>query len=352
MDKRLILAVAGSGKTRLILDELVAERSSLILTYTLENFRNIEARLREDHGGVIPGHIEVRTYFSFLYFFCIRPYASYTLRDKGLRFGTIPKSAQKVPKSSLERYITSKNYIYAARAADMLGNYGLLELVRDRLSRHFDAVLVDEVQDFAAHDFNFLFELAKADVTMLCAGDYFQHTYDSSRDGNTGKSLYQNGPDAYAKKFTDTGFKFDDTSLSSSWRCSKEVCDYVSRMLGINVTSHGKTEGTVQTVEDEAEILAIYNDANIVKLFYNNHHKHDCRSNNWGNSKGIDRYGDVCVVLNNNSADLLAAGKGSEISPTTKNKLYVACTRACGNLFLVEERKLKKALSNSASKVA
>lgn len=347
MDSRLILAVAGSGKTSLILDELDSQRSSLILTYTVENFRNIEGRIREANDGIIPKHVEVRTYFSFLYSFCVRPYASYTLRDKGLRFGTIPKNAQRKPKTSIQRYVTSSNYIYAARAADMLGSGNLLELVRNRLSRHFDDVFIDEVQDFAAHDFNFIFELAKADVSMLCVGDYFQHTYDSSRDGNTGRSLYKKGPDFYTKLFRDNGFKVDTKTLSSSWRCSNEVCEFVSTKLGLDITSHGKNNGVVRKVDRCDEIVAIYNDPSIVKLFYQNHHKHDCHSNNWGNSKGIDRYRDVCVVLNNTSADLLAANKGSEINPTTKNKLYVACTRARGDLIFVEERKLKNVIAKN-----
>lgn len=350
MDNRLILAVAGSGKTSLILDELNSKRSSLILTYTIENFRNIEARIRKANDGIIPKHVEVRTYFSFLYSFCVRPYASYILRDKGLRFGTIPQNAQRKPKTSIERYVTSSKYIYSARAADMLGSCNLLQLVRDRLSRHFDDVFIDEVQDFAAHDFNFLFELAKANVSMLCAGDYFQHTYDSSRDGNTRRSLYKKGPDFYTKQFRDNGFKVDTKTLSSSWRCSTEVCEFVSTKLGINTASHGMNKGVVRKVNRCDEIVTIYNDPSIVKLFYQNHHKHDCHSNNWGNSKGIDRYRDVCVVLNNTSADLLAKNKGSEINSTTKNKLYVACTRAFGDLILIEERKLKKAIAKKKLK--
>lgn len=350
MDKRLILAVAGSGKTSLILDELDSKRSNLILTYTVENFRNIEARIREGNDGIIPKHIEVRTYFSFLYSFCVRPYASYILRDKGLRFGPIPQHAQRKPKTSIQRYVTNSNYIYAARAADMLDSCKLLELIRNRLSRYFDTVFIDEVQDFAAHDFNFLFELAKADVSMLCAGDYYQHTYDSSRDGNTRRSLYKKGPDFYAKQFKHNGFEVDTKSLSSSWRCSTEVCEFVSTMLGLDIVSHGNTKGVVRTVNRHDEIAAIYSNPDIVKLFYQNHHKHDCFSNNWGNSKGIDRYRDVCVVLNNKTADLLAANKGSEINPTTKNKLYVACTRACGNLIFIEDRKLKKVISRNEFK--
>lgn len=51
-----------------------------------------------------------------------------------------------------------------------------------RLARYFDELLVDEVQDFAGHDFNFLLELCAADVSVVLAGDFYQHTFDTSRN--------------------------------------------------------------------------------------------------------------------------------------------------------------------------
>lgn len=41
MDKRVIFAVAGSGKTTYIVNELSLEKRSLILTYTDGNYDNI-----------------------------------------------------------------------------------------------------------------------------------------------------------------------------------------------------------------------------------------------------------------------------------------------------------------------
>ena len=38
-------------------------------------------------------------------------------------------------------------------------------------------------------------------------------------------------------------------------------------------------------------------------------------------------------------------GRGRELKPATKNKLYVACSRARGDLYFVDEQQLKKLLS-------
>lgn len=86
---------------------------------------------------------------------------------------------------------------------------------------------------------------------------------------------------------------------------------------------------------------ALYLDSGTVKLFYKEHQKYDCFSQNWGASKGIDRYEDVCVVLNPSNVKAWSAGSFRDINPETRNKLYVACSRARGNLTFVPESLLK-----------
>lgn len=82
--------------------------------------------------------------------------------------------------------------------------------------------------------------------------------------------------------------------------------------------------------------------SNTVKLFYQSHQKYQCYSKNWGASKGEDHYNDVCVILNNTTLKQFNSGKLDELVPQTKNKLYVACSRAKGNLYFISEKLLKK----------
>jgi ATP-dependent exoDNAse (exonuclease V) beta subunit len=63
---------------------------------------------------------------------------------------------------------------------------------------------------------------------------------------------------------------------------------------------------------------------------------------NWGASKGIDSFEDVCVVLNKTAQKLLENRKLIELNPKTKNKLYVACTRAHRHLYIVSYKFLEK----------
>ena len=71
------------------------------------------------------------------------------------------------------------------------------------------------------------------------------------------------------------------------------------------------------------------------------HHKYPCYSQNWGASKGIDHYEDVCVVLNPANVKAWKMGSFKDINAETKKKLYVACSRARGNLSFVPEILLK-----------
>ena len=93
--------------------------------------------------------------------------------------------------------------------------------------------------------------------------------------------------------------------------------------------------------EDPAAVDALYRDPGTVKLFYKEHQKYGCFSQNWGASKGIDCYEDVCVVLNPGNMKAWNAGSFRDINPETRNKLYVACSRARGNLTFVPESLLK-----------
>jgi DNA helicase-2/ATP-dependent DNA helicase PcrA len=76
MDKRVIFAVAGSGKTTYIVDNLSKRKRSLIVTYTIANYNNLSKKIAEKFNGTWPECITLMTYFTFLYRFCYKPYLS------------------------------------------------------------------------------------------------------------------------------------------------------------------------------------------------------------------------------------------------------------------------------------
>ena len=68
MDKKLVLAVAGSGKTTEIINKVTYDDKPIIITYTENNYNNIRNKIIKTFNE-IPPNMRIYTYFSFLYNF-------------------------------------------------------------------------------------------------------------------------------------------------------------------------------------------------------------------------------------------------------------------------------------------
>lgn len=336
MVNRLILAVAGSGKTTHLLSQLDTEKRSLVLTYTNNNLAALEYRISQQFG-FFPTNIALMSYFSFLNSFCFRPLLQPRVQASGISFKRDPpRFAQG------EAYFLDKaRRLYSNRMAKLLATEGALPELAARLSRYFDQILIDEFQDFAGHDFNLISTLVQSNVPLTFVGDFFQHTYDTSADGAVNKTLHES-IEKFSAKCTEAGLEIDTELLSHSHRCSPTVCEFVTEKLGIEIASHRTEISEVRLIEDDAEAEYVFRDQNIVKLFYQQHHEYPCRSKNWGASKGDDHFDDVCVVLNPKTLKAYESGALNALASQTRNKLYVACTRARGDLYFVADSKFKK----------
>lgn len=346
MDKRLVLAVAGSGKTSEIIDKVNYDDKTLIVTYTEANYNNIKNKIIKKFNE-IPSGVRIYTYFSFLYKFCFAPLKK-DLYVKGLEYN--PAKTHFVSSQRLNYYMNMYNRkMYHSRLAKLC-NEKLINDIRNRLEKYFNNIYIDEIQDFSGHDFNLLLNIIKCNCNIFLVGDFYQHTYDTSRDGNVNKNLYNNYYE-YVKKFKAAlpGLVVDNTSFLKSKRCSKEVCFFIKKNIGIDIESYFNQTSKVQEIISNTEIANIIEDDNIVKLFFQNSKKYDIKNvDNWGNSKG-ETYNDVCVVLNEKTYNLYISNKLTNLAPTTKNKLYVACSRPTNNLYIIQEKKLKSYLKNTVS---
>lgn len=338
MDKSVVFAVAGSGKTTRLVTELDEGRRFLLVTYTEANHDNLRAKVIE-RFGYLPPNIAIYTYFRFLHSFCYRPFLRSMKDTHGITFN-VPNRFPVYPLTDDRRYMSPGRRLYANRLAKFIEQSGLIGAVVARIEKYFDVFFVDEVQDFGGHDFNFLLAISVAQVNVSFVGDFHQHTFDTSRDGNVNTNLHENY-DAYKKRFHRAGLNVDTESLKRSRRCSKSVCDFISEKIGIYIQAHDERISAVRFEDDPAAVEAIYHDPGTVKLFYKEHQKYGCFSQNWGASKGIDHYNDVCVVLNPGNVKAWKAGSFRDINPETRNKLYVACSRARGSLTFVPEALLK-----------
>ena len=122
-------------------------------------------------------------------------------------------------------------------------------------------------------------------------------------------------------------------------RCSAEVCHYVSEKLRINIASNEDHDGAVIWI-DENPNLVLDNDR-IVKLVFQEASKYSFPALNWSYSKG-DTVDAACVILtdslNNLDSDKFDPDK---VKISTRNKLYVAMTRSCGDLYLMKSSTFK-----------
>jgi ATP-dependent exoDNAse (exonuclease V) beta subunit len=233
-----------------------------------------------------------------------------------------------------DKYVDKNRYLYSNRIAKLLEEKGCLEDIVARLSKYFDQILIDEIQDLAGNDFNLLKALINTDAEMICVGDFYQHTYDTGRDGNVNRNLHREY-EAYQGAFENIGFDVDLDALKKSYRCSPTVCEFVSRKIGIQIESHREDTTAIACIVEQDVADRLFHDDRVVKLFYQDSHKYYCHSNNWGNSKGEDTYGDVCVVLNKATLAKFKEDQLPDLPPTTKNKLYVAITRTRNDLYFV-----------------
>ena len=74
MDKTVMFAVAGAGKTTYIINQLSSTKRSLIVTYTDGNYINLSRKICDKFGGKFPENVTLMTYFKFLYSFCYKPF--------------------------------------------------------------------------------------------------------------------------------------------------------------------------------------------------------------------------------------------------------------------------------------
>jgi len=339
MDKRVILAVAGAGKTTYIIDSLSLDVSAIIVTYTENNYQNLRQRIIKKFG-LMPENITVLTYFTFLYSFCYKPFLHDKYRSKGINWNAPPSFTLKLRRSDKIFYIDPSGRLYSNRIAKLIDQEQVVDYVRNRLSKYYDQFFVDEVQDFGGHDFNLLKSLCDAELTINFVGDFYQHTFDTSRDGNVNQSLYDDF-EAYKAHFSGVGMTPDTSTLSHSYRCTPQVCEFITEQLGIDIQSHKGTSSDVVMVTDEEQIMEKFACDETIKLFYQNHIRYPCFSQNWGKSKGQDHYTDVCIILYPIAMKAYQDRDLRNLAASSRNKLYVACTRANNNIFFVEESRVK-----------
>ena len=365
MAKRVILAVAGAGKTYHICHKIDPTKRNLILAFTHENIHNIQKELCDAHGSV-PEQTTVSTFDSFVYHQLILPYEpsiaehfgcpkfvskgictidSPSMRIPG-RSGKMVPNPHYIKKDRLAHYITRKRQYYCATLSELVlqvkkNRESLVKRAVARLNLFYDCVLIDEFQDFREFDYELIMALAKQLNNVVLVGDYYQHSV--SATNNSGKPFKNKSGDvsydAFVAELQKSGFEVDLTTLDKSRRCSSEICNYVREKLHISITSSGDHRGTVIWVDDDP--TPVLDNNRITKLVFQQAANYTFPALNWSYSKG-DTVDSACVILTD-GLDNLDSDKFNpkKVKPSTLNKLYVAMTRSRGDLYLMKASTFK-----------
>lgn len=366
MAKKVILAVAGAGKTYHICHELDPDKCNLILAFTHENIQNIKKELCDAYG-CIPNLTTVSTFDSFLYHQLILPYEpsiaehfgcpqfvsngictieppSKTIKDNKGRSVPNPRYNKK---ERLEHYVSDSGQYYCVTMSELVlqvkkNRKALINRLAARLNLFYDFVFIDEFQDFREYDYDLIMALAEQLNDILLVGDYYQHSV--SAKNNSGKPFKKKSTDVsyddFVAELQKIGFEVDLSILGRSRRCSADICNYINKKLHINIMSTGDNSGVVKWIDNDLN-LVLDNDQ-IVKLVFKEAGKYTFHALNWSYSKG-DTIDCTCVVLTD-SLDNLANDdfNPDKVKPSTLNKLYVAMTRSRGDLYLVKSSTFKK----------
>ena len=361
MGAKVMLAVAGAGKTYHICHTINPGKRNLILAFTHENINNIRKELIDAYGE-IPKLTYIMTFDSFLFRCFIRPYEPSIgeffdimgFRSNGITMKEPPAQTLKVgnryianhryySKDKIEHYITGNKQYYCSRLSELImyvskGKGAFMKRVIKRLNMFFDQILIDEFQDFRKYDYDVLIEMSKSLHDVILVGDYYQHSV--SATNNSGKP-FKKGKDeisytSFVTELRDLKFCVDDTTLKKSRRCSDNLCSLVRRKLGINIESSGINVGDVIWITKN-EIENVLDNSSVVKLVCKEAGKYTFNAMNWSYSKG-NTVSEACVILTHAFDDMdKEEFSTARISNITINKLYVALTRSSGNLFLIKK---------------
>lgn len=338
MDRRKITynAVAGSGKTQYIIDNLNESDKTLVITYTNNNHESIIRRILEKFGN-IPPNIQVMTIYSFLYNVCLLPFTSHSTRPKGIIFDEKLFVHANYAKRKTNKFYCYNGYVYSNKLSRLILDADLDFI--NRLNRFVDKIYIDEFQDIASDELDLFFELAKFSGEVIMLGDYNQITYPTSRRGRTNISI-RSSIDNFQEAYISAGFEFNKDNFSASKRCSNTVCNFINEKLEIEMVAQDSNRETeIELIDDEEQMLELLDNKDIPKLFYQNSTKYDCFSMNWGDSKGLT-FKDVCVVLNKTTYEKFKNDQLSTLAESTKRKFYVACTRPFRNLYFISEKSI------------
>lgn len=345
-NNKLIVAAAGSGKTTFLIDEALKQQNAkiLITTYTEANETEIRKKIIE-RNKYIPENITVQTWFSFLLQHGAKPYQGVLFNKdiKGLllvneQSGLKYRTNKGVPVYYKEddefekHYFTLNQRIYSDKLSKFVirCNEKSKGSVIDRLSRIYTHIFVDEVQDLAGYDLEFLKLLFSSSISTLLVGDPRQGTYSTNNAQKNKK--YQKSQILNFFEDKSIQIETDQTTLVINHRCVESICALSNKLFpDLPKTTSGNSRIKDHTGvffvkrNDVDKYLETYTPIQLrwdKRVMVNN--KYLIKT--FGETKGLTFQ--RVLVYPTQIFTKWITDNGIDIPPTSRAKYYVALTRA------------------------
>ena len=341
---RLTLAVAGGRKTQSIADgclEAPGGRQILALTYTQNNQRELTSRLAR-HRPIL-AHVEVQGWFSFLLGHWVRPYLPAKFpgrRLHGLNFDGDPGRFA----MGERKFLDGEGRAYKRHLAQLAleTNQASSGAVLDRLSRIYEEIYIDEVQDLNGYDLEVLKALMASPIELNLVGDVRQALINTNVQDPKNKQY----KGVNIKKWFDGHASRGRLTIaheSTTWRSNQMIADFADTIFDVTwgfdktvsqnavVTGHDgvfavSSEDVISYAARYQPLCLRYNSACGKTL--------DLPFMNIGMVKGmgVER---VLIVPTAGMIDFLS--KGKSLGETPCCSLYVAVTRARASVAFVAD---------------
>lgn len=233
MANELSLAVAGSGKTRSLVHyctSLPNERRVAVTTFTQANQAVLSSRLAYAAGD--HADIQVMGWFAFLLRHFARPFLPFKFprrRVLGFNFEGHPHRMAK----GRSRFLDSRDFAYACElgrlALELIGesNGALMR----RLECIYDELLIDEVQDLSAHDWDILDSLLQSSIRIKMVGDFRQAVLATNpRSSKNKRYAYTRAFDWFREREERNLVQISESC--TTWRYRPEIAAFVDTIFG------------------------------------------------------------------------------------------------------------------------
>ena len=342
----LYIACAGAGKTTFLINESLKidkNKKILITTYTNENTNSIKEKFYKING-FIPENIVIQPWYTFLLRECFKPYFKTAGFSRQSIEGIIlinNQSGKYKKKQDLKHYMKDNNVFSDKLSKLMFINDNVKNKVINRLSKMYDYIFIDEVQDLASWDLELIKEIHKSNINLLMVGDMLQRTYTTTKETKNKKygdwmNIHQYITDNKNKV---QSIKINDTTLTKTHRCQKNICDYVNSKFSIKIEPCDCVK-CEKDINAEIKFISLrkineleLSKEKIMQLLYDKNSKYSEKYNtiNIGKSKGLE-WKNVIIYPTDTMISFLKENK--VLKDKSKSQLYVALTRANINVYI------------------